>query len=457
MSFMGGGIDIGMGGGDKSLKLGLADTFRFAWADPDLRARLKFVFFVFAIYALGVNIRVPIPGVNPAAFESQMGQNAFLQLLSVMGGGGLKKISIFALGLNPYIVSSIIMQVMQTAYPQFKQEMKEGGEYARRQMSKRTRLLSIGLSFVQGAGIFKMLVSAGAITGASSATLPMLTTILFWTAGSMFLLWLGEQVNERGVGNGISLLIFCGIIISFPWLVETIAIAVRNGSTSIFAVVLTAILFVSVIWFVVYFTIAQRRIPIQHMRRQVGTKALGGSSSYLPFSVNMVGVMPIIFAVSLVYMPYQFASMFGGERTAFGSTLLAIGKFMAPDFTHWQGFIGAGIYMLLIFFFTYFYTAIQFNVDDIADNLKRGGSFIPGIRPGKQTKDFLDKVISRITIVGAGFLSIVALIQYVIPLFMNVQRVNLVFGTSLLIMVSVALETMRQIEANLLMRQYGQG
>lgn len=454
---MGGGIDIGMGGGDKSLKLSLADTFRFAWADPDLRARLKFVFLVFAIYALGVSIRVPIPGVDAAKFETAMGSNAFMQLLSVMGGGGLKKISIFALGLNPYIVSSIIMQVMQTAYPQFKQEMKEGGEYARRQMSKRTRMLSIALSFVQGAGIFKMLVSAGAVPDTSATTLPMLTTVLFWTAGSMFLLWLGEQVNERGVGNGISLLIFCGIIISFPWLISTIANAVSTGVTSYFAVVLTAILFVAVIWFVVYFTIAQRRIPIQHMRRQIGTKALGGTSSYLPFSVNMVGVMPIIFAVSLVYMPYQFASMFGGERTTVGSTLLAIGKFLAPDFTHWQGFIGAFIYMLLIFFFTYFYTAIQFNVDDIADNLKRGGSFIPGIRPGKQTKDFLDKVISRITIVGAGFLSVVALIQYVIPLFMNVQRVNLVFGTSLLIMVSVALETMRQIEANLLMKQYGQG
>lgn len=455
MSWMGAGDMSYGGGGDKSLKMNLADTFRLAWADPELRARLKFVFFIFAVYALGVNIPVPIPGVNTAQLESMMDSNQFLQLMSMMGGGAIKKISIFALGLTPYITASIIMQVLQAAYPQFKQEMKEGGQYARQKMGRRTRFLSIGLSLFQGWGIFQMFKQLGVVPSGAPATTG-LVVVIFWMAGSMLMLWLGEQVSEKGIGNGVSLLIFCGIIISFPQIVKVISGAVAGGSTSWFSVILTAALFFAVVWFIVYFTIAQRRIPIQHMRRQLGTQQMGGQTSYLPFSLNMVGVMPIIFAVSLIYMPAQFATMFGPTSTV-GSFFEKLSRFLSPNFTTWQGFIGAFAYILLIFFFTYFYTAIQFNVDDIADNLKRGGSFIPGIRPGKQTRDFLDKVISRVTIVGAGFLALVALTQYVIPLFMNVQSINMVFGTSLLIMVSVALETMRQIEANLLMKQYGAG
>lgn len=454
MSF-GGGV-AGYGGkGDKGLRLNLADTLRLAWADPDLRQRLIFVLGVFAVFCLGIHVPVPIPGVNPGDFEQMVQSNAFFQLINTFGGGGLKRISIFALALNPYITASIIMQILQAAFPQWKKELKEGGEYARRQMNRRTRALTMVLCFVQGWGILQLIRQSGAIPPESQTPWVYFTVILFWTAGSMLMLWMGEQVSEKGIGNGVSLMIFAGIIISFPSVIDLVATAVRNNTISIFPVFILIALFLATTWFVTMFTIAQRRIPIQHMRRQFGTKAVGGQTSYLPLSLNLVGVIPIIFAVSLVYMPAQFAAAFPAG-TPMSDILNGIALFLMPNFTIWQGWVGAFVYMLLIFFFTYFYTAIQYNVEDIADNLKRGGSFIPGVRPGKQTKEFLDAVISRITIVGAFFLAIIALGQYVVPLIAPIANLGLLFGTSLLIMVSVALETMRQIEANLLMKQYGQ-
>lgn len=452
---LGGGASSYGGRGDKGLRLNLADTFRLAWADPELRQRLMFVMAVFGVFCLGIHVPVPIPGVDPGEFEKMVANNAFFNLINTFGGGGLKRISIFALGLNPYITSSIIMQILQAAFPQWKKEMKEGGEYARRQMNKRTRAMSIVLSFVQGWGILQLIKNAGAIPVESQTLWVYLTVILFWTAGSMMMLWMGEQVSEKGIGNGVSLMIFAGIIISFPSVVNLIVVAVQNGNINLFQVLLLVLLFLATTWFVTLFTIAQRRIPIQHMRRQFGTKAVGGQSSYLPLSLNLVGVIPIIFAVSLVYMPAQFAAAFPPGSVP-NELLTGMATFLMPNFAIWQGWVGALVYMFLIFFFTYFYTAIQYSVDDIADNLKRGGSFIPGVRPGKQTKEFLDAVISRITIVGALFLAVIALGQYVVPLIAPVANLGILFGTSLLIMVSVALETMRQIEANLLMKQYGQ-
>ncbi len=447
-------LGTGMAGGDKSLRLNLADTIRLAWADEDLRTRLKFVFFIFAVYVVGTYIPVPIPGVDPARFEDAVRSNQLFNLMSTFSGGSLKRISIFALGLAPYITASIIMQVAQVAFPQLKAEMKEGGAYARQKMNKYTKLLTLVLCYLQGIGIWTAIKNTGAVPPGSQTFITTLMVVTFWTAGAFFVLWLGEQISEKGIGNGISLMIFAGIIISFPLIVQQIYQAVANGTTSIFSVILTAVMFTVMTWFIVYFTIAQRRIPITPLRRQVGNKTVaGGGQSYLPFALNMVGVIPIIFAVSLVYMPMQFASFFPvgtGPHNAF----MSIAEFTSPNFSNWKGIVGAVFYMFLIFFFTYFYTAMQFNVDDIADNLKRGNTMVPGVRPGKQTRDFLDAVISRITFVGAFFLAVVALSQYFIPLIINIQSLSIIFGTSLLIMVSVALETMRQIEANLLMKQY---
>lgn len=454
-----GGWGGAMGGtgtsrGDKGLRMSLVDTLRLAWADPDLRQRILFVLFIFGVYALGVHIPVPIPGMDPKQFEDVMRNNAMLQMINMFGGGGLRRISIFALGLTPYITSSIIMQILTQATPAWKKEMQEGGEYARRQQNRRTRMLTLVLCLFQGYGLLTMMHQGGVLVGTTWSWQVIAPVMLFWTAGAMFVLWLGEQVSERGIGNGVSLMIFAGIIITLPSLLEQVGMAAREGLVSWFQVAIVAALFAATTWFVVMFTIAQRRIPIQHMRRQFGTKAMGGQTSYLPLSLNLAGVIPIIFAVSLVYMPSQFAMM-APAGTWFHDSLMTVARFLSPDFTRPEGYIAALIYMMLIFFFTYFWTAIQYNVEDIANNLKRGGSYIPGVRPGKQTRDFLDGVISRITIVGAFFLAIVALSQYVVPLIMPVSGLSMLFGTSLLIMISVALETMRQIEANILMKQYG--
>jgi preprotein translocase subunit SecY len=446
----------GTGRGDKGIRMSLSDTLRLAWADPDLRQRLMFVLFIFGVYALGVHIPVPVPGLDPARFEDMMAASPILQMINMFGGGGLRRISIFALGLMPYITSSIIMQVLTQTTPAWKKELQEGGEYARRQQNRRTRALTLVLCLFQGYGLLAAMHGAGVLVGATWTWQVILPIMLFWTAGAMFVLWLGEQVSERGIGNGVSLMIFAGIIITLPSLFGIVGRALSEGVVNWLQVILVAALFLATTWFVVMFTISQRRIPIQHMRRQFGTKTAGGQTSYLPLSLNLAGVIPIIFAVSLVFMPSQVA-MLTPEGTWIHNAFRFIERYMHPDFTRIEGIIAALLYMALIFFFTYFWTAIQYNVEDIANNLKRGGSYIPGVRPGKQTKDFLDAVISRITIVGALFLAIVALSQYAVPLFMPVHGLTMLFGTSLLIMISVALETMRQIEANILMKQYGAG
>jgi preprotein translocase subunit SecY len=428
----------------------LLETLRLAWADPDIRQRIRFVLMVFAVFVLGTH--VPVPGIDAAIVAEQLRNSALFGLIDTFGGGGLRRVSIFALGLNPYITASIIMQIMTTAIPQWKKELQEGGEYARRQQNRRTRLLTILLCFGQGYGFVALFSKVNAFY--SPGLLAQISVLIFWTAGSMYLLWLGEQISEKGIGNGVSLMIFAGIVISLPGLGQLVWENVLNGNVAWWSVLLLIGLFLGTTWVIVFFTIAQRRIPIQHMRRQLGTKMIGGTSSYLPLSLNLAGVIPIIFAISLIYLPNQFASYFPAN-SPIAEALHNLGAFMSPNFTNWQGWLGALVYTGLIFFFTYFYTAVQYNVEDIANNLKRGGSFIPGVRPGKQTKDFLNAVISRITLVGAFFLAIVAITQFIIPLIVPVQQLSLLGGTSLLIMVSVALETMRQIEANILMKQYG--
>lgn len=446
---------LGGGGGDKALSMPLMETLRQAWADEDLRRKLLFVMAMFAIFALGINVPVPIPGISSQALsEAVTAMNIpFFQLLDVFGGGGLSRLSIFALGMNPYITSSIIMQILTQAYPAWKLELKEGGEYARKQQNRRTRLLAIFLCVFQSLGLISIISRALPM----EAQTPMVkaTIVIFWTAGAMFVLWLGEQISEKGIGNGVSLMIFAGIILSLPRQVAQVWERYQEGFASWWQIALLVALFLGTTWLIVLFTIAQRRVPIQHMRRVVGTKMVGGQTSYLPLSVVMAGVIPLIFAVSLIFIPQQFAMMFP-QGSTFHTLLTEISAWLSPQSPFPKGLVASVIYTALIFFFTYFYTAIQFNVDDISDNLKRGGSFIPGVRPGKQTRDFLDGVISRITVAGASFLAFVALIQYVTWSLTDIQNISIIGGTSLLIMVSVALETMRQIEASLLMKHYGQ-
>lgn len=434
----------------------LVETLRLAWADPDLRSRIMFVLYMFAVFALGVHIAVPIPGIDSTTVIDRLQKlGGAFDYLNTFGGGALKKLSIFSLGLNPYITSSIIMQVLTNAFPAWKKELQEGGEYARKQQNKRTRILTLFLCVFQGLGLLK-LIGPAMPTNATWVTEAVI--IAFWTAGAMFMLWLGEQISEKGIGNGTSLMIFAGIILSLPNTVEKLGDGFRDGVVKWWSIALVLVIFLAVTWLVVYFTTAQRRIPVQHMRRMVGTKMMGGQTSYLPFPVNSVGVIPIIFAVALLGIPGQLGLMAGGPSTSLGYTLERIGVFLTPALSFPEGMVGIVLYTALIFFFSYFWTAIQFNVEDISNNLKRGNSYIPGVRPGKQTKEFLDGVISRVTVVGALFIAGVAIMQYLSPSLTGVppRYVSVIGGTSLLIMVSVALETMRQIEANLLMKQYGQ-
>lgn len=469
MSFGGGGFGgggYGGGSGDKNLKLTLAETFRLAWADPELRGRLQFVLLMFGVFTLGVHIPVPIPGVNPDVVFEKLKNLAIFQILDAFGGGALRKLSIFALSLNPYITASIIIQILTTALPAWKKDLEEGGQYARQMQNRKTRILTLALCFVQGWGLLQLFSQAFSL-----GPLQQAIVLIFWTAGTMFTLWIGEQISERGIGNGVSLIIFAGIIVGLPYQLGKLVESIRVTPTLAFGAVLAAVIFLGATWIIVYFTIAQRRIPIQHMKRMQGTRAVGGGTSYLPLSVNMAGVLPIIFAISLLGLPQQFGTVLGGagaNPTPLGAFFVGLGDWINPGsektfqlFNIYlrKSIVGLLFYTALIFFFTYFWTAIQFNVEDIANNLKRGGSYIPGVRPGKQTKDFLDGVISRITVVGAAFISVVALMQYVVPAITGLsyqQGIGLVGGTSLLIVVSVALETMRQIEAHLLTKQYGQ-
>jgi preprotein translocase subunit SecY len=449
-AFGGGGGPLG---GDKALRMPLMETLRLAWADPELRARVLFVLTMFGVFVLGIHVPVPIPGVSADRVREAIEHAPFIGLVDIFGGGALRRVSIFALGLNPYITSSIIMQILTTAIPAWKKELQEGGEYARRQQNRRTRLLTIGLCIFQGLGMLTLLQSIDAIP-ADTGVATKAIVVTFWTAGAMFILWIGEQISEKGIGNGVSLMIFAGIVLSMPSQVGMIGNQLFEGLIQWWQVALLVAIFLATTWLIVMFSTAQRRIPIQHMRRQVGMRTMGGQTSYLPLSVNMAGVIPIIFAVSLIFIPAQLSQGMAG--TAMGDFLGAVAEWLTPGLTSVQGLVACLLYTALIFFFTYFYTAVQYNVEDISNNLKRGGSFVPGVRPGKQTKDFLDAVISKITVVGAAFLAFVALIQYVAWDITGIRGVSIIGGTSLLIMVSVALETMRQIEANLLMKRYGQ-
>jgi preprotein translocase subunit SecY len=464
LSFGGfGGAFGGGGGGDKSLSLPLTQIFRLAWEDDDLRARIKFLLLMFAVFALGIHVPVPIPGLTENDVMAKLKDSQVFQMIDSFGGGALRKLSVFALGMNPYITSSIIMQIMGTAFPQLKKELEEGGEYARKKQNQRTRLLTLVMCAIQGWGYIQLLQSGLG----NSLTVGNIAIILtFWTAGSMFTLWLGEQISEKGIGNGVSLMIFAGIMIALPYQGQKLWKGLMEHAVQWWQVIALIGIFLVTTWLVVHFTSAQRRIPVQHMRRMIGTKAIGGKTSYLPFSLLMAGVIPIIFASSIIYMPSQFATMVGGKNTPLGGILTSIGNFISPSpqdavfGIHWTiNPIGCLVYLLMILFFSYFWNAIQYNVEDISNNLKRAGSIIPGVRPGKQTKDFLDDIISKLTIVGAIFIAGVALLQYITPAVTGLSYaygVGAVGGTSLLILVSVALETMRQIEANLLMKQYDQ-
>ena len=392
---------------------------------------------MFAVFRAGIHI--PVPGVDASVIESLFTSGNLFGLLDLFAGGALSKFSIFAMSITPYINASIIMQLLQAVVPQFEAWSKDGEE-GRKKIAKVTRYGTVVLGFVQAFGMAFALRANSALV--NNDILSVFVVAIILTAGTCLLMWVGEQITAYGVGNGISLIIFAGIVARLPDGLQTIYQYIQTGTINMFQAFLFAVIAIAMIAVVVAVTQGQRRIPIQYAKRVVGRKMYGGHSTFLPLKVNQAGVIPIIFASSVLMFP------------------VTIAQFIENDFVHkiadlftWGTPLQTALYAILIFIFTYFYTAISINITDMADNMKKYGGFIPGIRAGKPTADYVDNVMTKITLAGAVFLAIVAIIPNFLGTITGVQGVYF-GGTALLIVVGVALDTMQQIESLMVTRHY---
>ncbi|MFU2209193.1 preprotein translocase subunit SecY [Solidesulfovibrio sp. C21] len=412
---------------------------------PELKKKLLWTFFLVAIYRIGVH--VPVPGVDSTAladfFESA--KNTLFGLFDMFSGGGLRNLSIFALGIMPYISSSIIIQLLTVVSPELAKMQKEEGAAGRKKITQYTRYGTVLITIIQGFGIAVGLESMASPTGAPVVIMAgwsfRLMTILTLTAGTIFLMWLGELMTEKGIGNGISMIIYAGIVAGLPRAVLSTFDLLKAGEISLFVLVFLVVLMLAVLAAIVFMERGQRRIPIQYAKRMVGRKMYGGQTTHLPLRVNTAGVIPPIFASSILLFPATL-----GEFSSV-PWLKSVAAFFSPQTITYNV-----IFVTLIVFFCYFYTAIIFDPADIAENIRKQGGFIPGIRPGAKTKEFIDKVLARITLWGSLYISVVC----VLPMVM-IQQFNVPFyfgGTSLLIVVGVAMDFMSQIESYLISRQY---
>jgi len=408
----------------------------------EVRQRLTFVVVALIVYRLGAHIT--IPGIDQGAlaemFEQQSG--TILDMFNMFSGGALGRLSIFALGVMPYISASIIMQLMSAVVPSLQQLRKEG-EQGRRVITKYTRYGTLALALFQGIGITVALQNQGVVLDPGPSFVFIGTTTL--VTGTMFLMWLGEQITERGIGNGISLIIFAGIVAGLPAALGGTLELTRTGELGIPTVIILLMLALSVIWFIVFMERGQRRITIHYARRQQGRKMYAGQTSHLPLKINMAGVIPAIFASSIILFPATIGQWFG-EMDGL-SWMQRLGQTLSPGQPLYIAFYGAAI-----IFFCFFYTALVFNSRDTADNLKRSGAFIPGVRPGEQTSRYIDKVMTRLTLVGAGYITAVCLLPEFLILYWNVPFYF--GGTSLLIIVVVVMDFMSQLQAHLVSHQY---
>lgn len=392
---------------------------------------------MFAVFRAGIHI--PVPGVDASVIESLFTSGNLFGLLDLFAGGALSKFSIFAMSITPYINASIIMQLLQSVVPQFEAWSKDG-EDGRKKIAKVTRYGTVVLGFVQAAGMAFALRANNALVNNDFLSVFVVAIIL--TAGTCLLMWIGEQITAYGIGNGISLIIFAGIVARLPDGLETIYQYIQNGTINMFQAFLFAVIALAMIAVVVAVTQGQRRIPIQYAKRVVGRKMYGGHSTFLPLKVNQAGVIPIIFASSVLMFPVTIAQFIDNEFVH-----------KVADLFTWGTPLQTALYAILIFIFTYFYTAISINITDMADNMKKYGGFIPGIRAGKPTADYVDNMMTKITLAGAVFLAVVAIIPNFLGSITGVQGVYF-GGTALLIVVGVALDTMQQIESLMVTRHY---
>ena len=437
---------------------------------PDLRNRVLFTLALLAVYRIGAHI--PTPGINITELEKLFNQSAgsVLGLFDLFSGGNFRRLTIFALGIMPYITASIILQLMQVVFPYLERLQKEG-ELGRRKITQYTRYLTIALSIIQSLSIAATLQSQQNLVYHPGIAFTLMT-VLTLTTGSAFIMWLGEQISERGIGNGMSLIIFVGIVVGLPNAIHDLYEKFRNATWGAFtpaALILLLVLMIAVVAVIVFVEGAQRRIPVQYAKRVIGRRVMGGQSSYLPLRVNSGGVIPPIFASSLLAFPATAALLFG-TRYPFVKNL--------ADTLRWGEPLYTLIYVALILVFSFFYVGIVFNPTELADNMRKNGGFIPGIRPGRTTSEHVSKILKRLTFIGAVYLALVCLLpEWMIagvhvnhlPLYLgggwfdrhlpdwilNGLKVNFYFGgTSLLIVVGVAMDTVQQLEAQLVMRNY---
>ncbi len=410
-----------------------------AWSVPDLRHKLLFTAIIIALYRLGCY--VPLPGVNREVLGS-LGEdgNAITGLFGVFTGGAFNNLSVFALGIMPYITASIVMQLLTVAIPRL-QELSKEGETGQQKITQYTRFFTLGLALIQSLAMLLYFRSGG--TGVLSGTtiIDSYLIVITLTAGTMLIMWLGELISQRGLGNGISLIISAAILSQAP-----AAISSLLESGNVLTIVILAVLAVLIVAAIVFVNEGQRRIPITYAKRQVGRRMSQGGTTYLPLKVNMAGVIPIIFASSLLIFPIILAQFAGNDTD---SILGRVAAFFTPGNAPYLV-----LYALLILMFTYFYTAVQFNPIEHADNLKKSGGYIPGIRPGQPTAIYLNNVLTRITLFGAIFLAAVAVVPYFISGALGLGQQIFLGGTSVLIVVGVSLDTVRQLESQLMMRNY---
>lgn len=420
----------------------LLKTLSKAWKIEETRSKIIFTLLMLLVYRIGSNI--PVPGID-RAYLAQMfsGETGLFDLFDLFSGGAFSNFTIFALSITPYITASIIVQLLTVAFPYFERLAKEGAE-GRKKMAQITRYMSVVLALIQAIGLTiglfrKAIINPNAFT--------MITIIVILTAGSTFLMWLGEEINDKGVGNGISLLIFGGIVARIPTMIRGLSVKIKGGELSIIAIIAIVIISILIVMVVIEMQQGVRKIPVQYAKRVVGRKMYGGQSTHIPMKVNQAGVIPIIFALSLLQFPLTITYFFPGTKfTDF------VTKYLSPS-----GNPGVWVYailnVLLIMMFTYFYTIITFNPKEVADQMRANGGFIPGIRPGMATIEYLSRIMSRLCLAGGIFLAAVATLPTIINQFTPLN--NLAFGgTSLLIMVGVALDTVQQLENQMLMRNY---
>ncbi len=416
--------------------------FKRSFQVEGIRRKLLFTAFIFIVFRLFAHI--PVAGVNIASLKSLFSQNQFLGLLDIFSGGTLANFSIMALGLNPYINASIILQLLTMVFPKLEELSKEG-ESGRQKINQYTRILTVPLAVLQAVGMYALIRSQGLI--ANLNPIQLLSFIITMTAGTMLLVWLGELITERGVGNGISLLIFAGIVGRLP--VSFTQTASTLTTTSITNILVFSVMAIVVIASIVLINEAVRQVPVYYAKRVKGNKIYGGQNTHIPLRLNQAGVIPIIFAVSLVLIPSLLGNYFSTSKNALLHNLaISVSTWFNPN-----GFTYNALYFILVVGFTYFYTAVIFNPKKISEDIQKYGGFIPGIRPGAPTAHFLNYILTRITLIGALFLGIIAIFPTIARQITGIQTL-LLGGTSILIVVSVILETVKALEAQLVMRNY---